>query len=151
MLVQSQGSVLKSHLGYKNLEIDIKGVCFPTTLIVIESAKLDVILGMNWLTQYQVCINCATREVTLTNQEGQTIKFIARKGIPKREMVFTSVAENLDLIPVVSEFPDVFPEELLVMPPDRELEFAIDLVPGTAPLYKKYYRIASSELMELKK
>ena len=66
-------------------------------------------------------------------------------------MVFTAVAEELGLIPVVSEFPDVFPEELLEMPPDRELEFAIDLVPGTAPLYKKYYRMPSSELVESKK
>ena len=47
-------------------------------------------------------------------------------------MVFTAVAEELELIPMVSEFPDVFPEELPGMPPDRELEFAIDLVPGTA-------------------
>ena len=65
-------------------------------------------------------------------------------------MAFTAVAE-LELIPVVSEFPDVLPEQLPDMPPDRELEFAIDLVPGTTPLYKKYYRMPSSELVELKK
>ena len=52
---------------------------------------------------------------------------------------------------MVSEFPDVFTEELPGMPPDRELEFAIDLLPGTASLYKKYYRMPSSELVELKK
>ena len=105
---------------------------------------------MNWLTQYQVCINCATRQVTLTSPEGQATKFHARRSIPQIEMVFTAVAE-LELIPIVSEFPDVFPEELPGMPPDRELEFAIDLVPVTAPLYKKYYRMSSSELVELKK
>ena len=120
-------------------------------MIVIEFAKLDVILGMNWLTQYQVCINCATREVTLTNQEGQAIKFIARKGIPKREMVFIAVAEELDPIHVVSEFPNVFPQELPRMPLDREIEFAIALVPGSAPLNKKYYPMPSSKLVELKK
>ena len=65
-------------------------------------------------------------------------------------MVFIAVAE-LELFLVVSEFPDVFPEELPGMPPDRELEFAIDLVPETAPLYKKYYQIPSSKLVELKK
>ena len=58
---------------------------------------------------------------------------------------------ELEFIPVVSEYPDVFPEELPGMPPDRELEFAIDLVPETAPLYKKYYCMPSSELVELKK
>ena len=53
-------------------------------------------------------------------------------------MVFTAVAE-LEVIPVVSEFPDVFLEELPGKPPDRELEFAIDLVPETTPIHKKYY------------
>ena len=66
-------------------------------------------------------------------------------------MVFTTVAGELELIPVVSGFPDVFPEELPGMPPDRELEFAIDLVPEIAMLHKKYYRMPSLELVELKK
>jgi len=150
MLVQTPGSLIKSNLVCRDLEININGVYFPTSLIIIESEKLDIILGMNWLTKYQVCINCASREVTLTCLNGQTIKFYARKNIPKQELVCTAVAE-LEFIPVVSEYPDVFPEELPGMPPDRELEFAIDLAPGTAPLYKKYYRMPSSELVELKK
>ena len=82
--------------------------------------------------------------------EGEDYQIICSQKHTKKEMVFTTVAE-LELIPVVSEFPDVFPEELPGMPPDRELEFAIDLVPGTAPLYKKYYRMPPSELVELKK
>ena len=64
-------------------------------------------------------------------------------------MVFAAVAEEVELIRVVSEYPDVFPEELPGMPPDRELEFAIDLVPGTTSIHKKYYRMPSSELVEL--
>ena len=60
MLVQTPGSLIKSNLVCRNLEINIYGVCFPTSLIIIESEKLDIILGMNWLTKYQVCINCAT-------------------------------------------------------------------------------------------
>ena len=150
MLVQTPGSIIKSNLVCRDLEININGVHFPTSLIIIESEQLDIILGMNWLTKYQVCINCATREVNLTSLNGQLTKFYARKHIPKPELVCTAVVE-LEFIPVVSEYPDVFPEELSGMPPDRELEFAIDLVPGTAPLYKKYYRMPSSELVELKK
>ena len=71
--------------------------------------------------------------------------------MPKKEMVFAALAEELDLFPVVSEFPDVFPKELPGIPPERELEFAIDLVPGTVPIYKKYYWIPSFKLVELKK
>jgi hypothetical protein len=52
---------------------------------------------------------------------------------------------------VVQEFPDVFPDELPGMPPDRELEFSIDLMPGTAAISKRPYRMSPSELVELKK
>ena len=92
---------------------------------------------------HQLC----AREVTMANQEGRTASFYARKSIPKKDMVFTAVAEEVELLPVVSEYPDVFPEELPGMPPDRELEFVIDLVPGTTPIHKKYYRMPSSELV----
>ena len=54
-------------------------------------------------------------------------------------------------VPVVNEYPDVFPEKLPGMPPDRDIEFVIDLVPGTAPIAKRPYRMAASELSELKK
>ena len=133
MLVQSPGYLLRSNLVCRNLEIDIKGVKFPTSLIIIDSNKLDVILVMNWITQYQVCISCATREVTVKNMEGRTTSFYARKRIPMKDIVFAAVTEEVELIPVVSAYPDVFPEELPGMPPDWELEFAIDLVLGTTP------------------
>jgi hypothetical protein len=54
-------------------------------------------------------------------------------------------------VPVVNEFPDVFPEELKGMPPDRDIEFVIELKPGTAPIYKTPYRMTTLELAELKK
>jgi hypothetical protein len=54
-------------------------------------------------------------------------------------------------VPVVSEFPHVLPEELPGMPPDRDIEFVIELMPGTAPIYKSPYRMATPELVKLKK
>ena len=56
----------------------------------------------------------------------------------------------MEAIPVVKEFPDVFPDELLWLPPNREIEFSIDLVPGTAPISITPYRMAPAELEELK-
>ena len=56
----------------------------------------------------------------------------------------------LDDIPVVCEYPDVFPEELPGMPPDREVEFIIELMPGTAPISKQPYRMPPNKLKELK-
>jgi hypothetical protein len=56
-----------------------------------------------------------------------------------------------DHIKIVREFLDVFPEELPGMPPDREVEFVIDLLPETAPISKRPYRMSVEELKELKK
>ena len=66
-------------------------------------------------------------------------------------MVFSMGAKSLEEVPVVNAYPDVFPEELPGMPPDRDIEFVIDLVPGTSPIAKRLYRMAGSELAELKK
>ena len=66
-------------------------------------------------------------------------------------MVFSMETKTLEEVLVVNEYPDVFPEELPGMPPDRDIEFVIDLVPGTAPIAKRPYRMAASELAELKK
>jgi hypothetical protein len=54
-------------------------------------------------------------------------------------------------VPVVKEYPNVFPEELPGMPPDRDVEFIIDLLPGTGPIDKRPYKMDIEELKELKK
>jgi hypothetical protein len=72
--------------------------------------------------------------------------------IPKRtveKVCATSVKEICD-IPVVCEFPGVFPDDLLGLPPDREVEFVIELKPGIAPISKRAYRMPPNELVELK-
>jgi hypothetical protein len=59
-------------------------------------------------------------------------------------------AHPLETIKVVSEFPDVFPKDLPGMPPERKVEFAIELLPGTAPISKRAYRVSGPELVEPK-
>jgi hypothetical protein len=59
--------------------------------------------------------------------------------------------KEIEEIPVVYEFPDVFPEELTELPPDRDVEFVIELIPGTGPVAKSPYWMLSDELDELKK
>jgi hypothetical protein len=75
---------------------------------------------------------------------------------PKKESCYqmaidSSEADPIESIKVVSEFPDVFPKDLPGMPPGRKVEFAIELLPGTAPIFKRAYRISEPELVELKK
>jgi hypothetical protein len=67
-----------------------------------------------------------------------------------RASVYTIVAKSLDEIPVIREYPDVFPDDLPEMPPDRAIEFKIKLQPGTAPVYKRPYPMARNEMVELK-
>jgi hypothetical protein len=60
-------------------------------------------------------------------------------------------ADSLETIRVVSDFSDVFPKDLPGMPPERKVEFAIELLPGTAPISKRAYRVSGPELVDLKK
>jgi hypothetical protein len=64
--------------------------------------------------------------------------------------IYAVVAKSLDEIPVVREYPDVFSDDLTGMPPDRAIEFKIELQPSTAPVYKRTYPMALNELAELK-
>ena len=66
-------------------------------------------------------------------------------------MVFSMDGKSLEGVPVVNEYPDVFPEELPGMPPDRDIEFVIEFIPETSSIAKRPYRMAASELAELKK
>jgi hypothetical protein len=74
-----------------------------------------------------------------------------RKGSCHQMAIDSSEADPLEVIKVVSEFSDVFPKDLRGMPPERKVEFAIKLLPGTAPIFKRAYRVSGPELVELKK
>jgi hypothetical protein len=74
-----------------------------------------------------------------------------RKGSCYQMAMDSSEVDPLEVIKVVFEFPDVFPKDLPGMPPERKFEFAIELLPGTAPIFKRAYRVSGPELVELKK
>ena len=74
-----------------------------------------------------------------------------RKGRCHQISVHSEEVNPLGVIRVVSEFPYVFPEELPGMPPERKVEFVIELIPGTAPICKRAYRASGPELVELNK
>jgi hypothetical protein len=124
---------------------------FFANLIVLEAVDLDAILGMDWLTTNKGFIDCYNRTVTLTNCQGKTIKFGTRRISTSLGKLNKLDLAKLSKVPIVCEYSDVFPEELPGRPPDREIEFVIELAPGTTPIYKKPYRMAPKELIELKK
>jgi hypothetical protein len=75
----------------------------------------------------------------------------SRKGSCHQVTTHIEKIKPSEAINVVSYFPDVFPEELPGMPPERKVEFAIELIPGTTPISKRAYRVSEPELVELKK
>jgi hypothetical protein len=91
----------------------------------------------------------------LTPSSGKELEYVAEnlvtdKAAPNRMVLNQLDAASTRDIRTDSEFLDVFPEELSGMPPDREIEFVIELVPGTAPIFKRPYRMAANQLAELK-
>jgi hypothetical protein len=102
-----------------------------------------------------VLIDCAKKSVKLTTPDRKELEFIAEpivtaKGVANRVKVNQLDASQGSEVPVVNEFLDVFPKELPGMPPDRDIEFVIELKPGTALIYKTPFRMTTPELVELK-
>jgi hypothetical protein len=105
-------------------------------LIILESNGIDVILGIDYLTKYGGVISCAKRMVTLTNPQGQRIEVNVSMPTTAEAMVNQLEEKSLEHIRIVCEYLDVFLEELPGMPPDRDIEFYIELLPGTALISK---------------
>ena len=132
-------------------KIQIGGHLFLASLILLGNSDIDVILGMDWLTANKAKIDCATKTVTLSHPSGQIV--YSPSSPPSVQLFALNVdpLEAIQNVPVVCDFPDVFPEELPGMPPDRAVEFVIELEPGTAPISKRPYKMGPPELIELKK
>nr|ABG65937.1 retrotransposon protein, putative, Ty3-gypsy subclass [Oryza sativa Japonica Group] len=131
-----------------SIRIEIQEVPFLANLTLLESKDLDVILGMDWLARYKGVIDCANRKVTLTSNDGRVVTVHALSSESLRSSLNQMTLEE---IPIVREYPDVFPDDLPGMPPKRDIEFRIDLVPGTTPIHKRPYRMAANELAEVKR
>ncbi|WVZ52682.1 hypothetical protein U9M48_003719 [Paspalum notatum var. saurae] len=145
--ITAPGSPVTTGLMARQLKIDIGPENFVINPVVLPHQGIDVILGMNWMVENDAILHVGSRESKVTGK-------ILKVHIPEQKhleaTVNTSELQEIKKIPVVCDFPDVFPEELPGFPPDRDVEFKIDLVPGTAPVSRRPYRIAPNELKELK-
>jgi hypothetical protein len=155
MIVSSPGGDMPARQLCPKVNLKIRRVDFVANLIVLELKGIDVILGIDWLSKYMVLIDYAKKSIKLTTPEGKEMEFIAEPVVTAKGVLNHAKVNQLDAsqgseVPVVNEFPDVFPEELPGMPADRDIEFVIELKPGTTPIYKTPYRMATPELAELK-
>ncbi|GJY19028.1 hypothetical protein Tco_0390519 [Tanacetum coccineum] len=105
-----------------------------------RSHGFDVVIGMDWLSKYHARFICDEKVIhILINGETLIIRVMEKKSEEKR----------LEDIPVVREFPEVFPENLPGLPPVHQVEFQINLIPGATPVARAPYRLAHSEMQEL--
>jgi hypothetical protein len=106
---------------------------------------------MNWLSKYDEVIQCTRKAVKLTKKDGTSVEFVAMVESGPDSKPNQTKAIALEDIRVVQDYPDIFSEELPGMPPDRDIEFLIELLPGTPPISKRPHRMPVNELVELKK
>nr|GEX54945.1 putative reverse transcriptase domain-containing protein [Tanacetum cinerariifolium] len=115
---------------------------FEINLMPIKLGSFDVVIGMDWLSKYHAKIICDEKVVHILIEDETLI-------IRAQVMEKNSDEKRLENIPVVREFPDVFPEELPGLPPVRQVEFQVDLIPGATPVARAPYRLTPSEMQEL--
>jgi hypothetical protein len=117
----------------KGVDVVIQDQKFLGDLTVLPSNGIDVILGMDWITAHKGVISTSPRLVTMVHPDRTRVTFepMMSQEIPA---VYSLHTKAISDIPVGCEFEDVFPEELLDLPPDRDVEFVINLVPRTAPI-----------------
>ncbi|KAJ9537845.1 hypothetical protein OSB04_030578 [Centaurea solstitialis] len=151
--------------------IELEGCLVPVVLRLIPMEVLDVVLGMDWMIRYKVKIDCEQKMVCIILPDGRTAVVYGTKRNRSSSLISVikanrcirkgcvwfmaygvdSAKDKLEVkdVKVVCEYPEVFPEDLVSLPPDREIEFRIDLVPGATPIAKAPYRLAPSELKEM--
>jgi hypothetical protein len=117
---------------YLGVKIQIMGREFYANPIALQSSGIDIILGMGWLIKYDAVIHCSKRSVILTSSEGERFEFIATLPSVADCAVNQQKADLIEDIKVVCEYPDIFPDDLLGMPPELDIEFLIDLLLGIA-------------------
>jgi hypothetical protein len=150
-ILSARGNILVTHKQEKQV-IMICNCVYYADLLVIRMKDIAIILGMDWLSNHEAQIDCGEKTISIRNPYGRRVVYEGDKHTRLEvEQQLNSLKEvKLEEILVVKEFQDVFPKELPGMPPDRGIEFIIDLIPGTSPIAQPPYRMSPKELVELK-
>ena len=156
----------------RDSKILIGGQEFPADLVALDMRDFDMVLGMDWLSGHRSTLDCYKKEVKFHRPGKLEAKFRGIRRELSSNIISTMAAQRMlrkgcqgylayvvetekegtlvDEIPVVREFPYVFPDDIASLPPDREVEFTIDFIPRTEPISIPPYRMAPAELRELK-
>jgi hypothetical protein len=149
-MISTPGGRVDANWIVQKAPLELSGRIFRTNLIILGGKGIDVILGMSWMKLHRAVLDIADRLVHLDSPVYGKVT-LHLPAIPHIKASLHHVAEQkIEDIDVVREFLDVFPDDLPGMPPERAIEFKIELQPGTAPIAKTPYKMSPVELKELK-
>ena len=138
-MITTRGGKIVSNQILRLVPVQMGSKLIKTNLISLSLEGMNVILGMDWMTQHGVLLDISSRAVEINSpSQGVTTLYL-----PPQEYItprtFAMGGVKLEDIPVVCEYADVFPDDLPGLPPERDIEFVIELQPGTAPISKQPY------------
>ncbi|GJV35520.1 putative reverse transcriptase domain-containing protein [Tanacetum coccineum] len=147
----ASGQLVEIDKVIKGCKLEIEGHVFDIDLIPFGHGSFDVIIGMDWLSNYKAEIICHEKVVRIPLPDGKVLRVLGERPEEKARLLMSAKAseKKQEEIVVVRDFPEVFPDDLSGLPPIREIEFRIELTPGATPVAKSPYRLAPSELEEL--
>ncbi|GJU05352.1 putative reverse transcriptase domain-containing protein [Tanacetum coccineum] len=174
----ADGRISETNVVLRGCTLGLLGHSFDIDLMPVKLGSFDVIIGMDWDGEYQL-VECLNEKVSVSSYGDEVLiirgddcdgrsksklniisctktqKYI-QKGcqvylaqVTSKKTEDKSEEKRLEDVPIVREFPEVFPEDLPRLPPARQVEFQIDLVPGAAPVAQAPYRLAPAEMQEL--
>ncbi|GJW92356.1 putative reverse transcriptase domain-containing protein [Tanacetum coccineum] len=147
----ANGKVVSTNTVLCGCTLNLLNHPFRIDLLPTKLGSFDVIVGMDWLTKHTAEIICYEKIICILLPNGETLE-VHRERLEKDQKRLSSMKtdeKKLKDIPIVHDFPEVFPEDLSGLPPTREVEFCIDLILGAMPVAKSPYRLAPSKMKEL--
>jgi hypothetical protein len=149
MIATPSGKISSNQI-YRKKPIQLGSNLIKTDLLLLDLEGMDVLLGMDWMTRHRVSLDISSRAVEIDSPEHEpTILYLPQREC-NNSCAYAIEGIKLKNIPILCEYPDVFPDDLPGIPPDRDIELIIELQPGAAPISKRPYRMPPNELAELK-
>jgi hypothetical protein len=148
--IATPGGKIASNQIYRKVPIQLGSNLIKMDLLLLDLEGMDVLLGMDWMTRHRVSLDISSRAVEIDSPDHETTILYLPQRECNNSCAYAVEGIKLKDIPIVCEYPYVFPDDLSRMPPERDIEFIIKLQPGTAPISKRLYRMPPNELAELK-
>jgi hypothetical protein len=146
-MISTPGGKISSNQLIRYVPIQLGNKVIKTDLVLLQLEGMDIILGMDWMTKHKVRLDISSRVIEIASPCDGAITLY----LPQQEYFYSCVYATTDIkledILIVSEYPDVFLDDLPGMPPDRDIKFVIELQPGTTPISKRPYHMCDSSFI----